>query len=208
MKRLILCAVLSAFAAAPAMADMVQNGSFESGPGVGSYVVVPVGSTAITGWTVVGRPIDYIGSFWTSSDGVRSLDMNNGDGPGGIEQVIHTTPGNTYLVTFDMAGNPVPGSGLVPPIFTMDVSASGSPTPTGSFSFDTTGHTTGNMGWTQKQWTFVAGGTDTTLRFMSTTDSSLWGPALDNVSVVPVPAAVLLGLLGLGAAGLRLRRCA
>jgi len=104
-----------------------------------------------------------------------------------------------------MAGNPDGG----PTIKTMDVSAIGGTTQTQAFSFDITGKSRAQMGWTPHEWTFVADADLTTLRFMSTTiDTPGWGPALDMVSVVPVPAAVLLGMLGLGAAGLKLRKLA
>jgi len=67
------------------------------------------------------------------------------------------------------------------------------------------------MGWTSESFTFVASGTTDTLTFASnTTDDSgnpsyptAFGPALDNVSVAPVPepatwAMMILGFLGIG----------
>ena len=211
MKRLIFMIVVCAFLAIPVRADLIQNGSFEIGVTIpGGHISLPSGdSTSITGWTVIGggvKVIDYINTTWTASDGVRSLDLNGYYATGGVAQDISTIPGNTYNVYFDMAGNP----DNLPMIKTMEVSASGSPTPAGSFSFDITGKTRSSMGWTPMQWTFVAGATTTTLQFMSTVTGTYnaWGPALDNVSVVPVPGAVLLGLLGLSAAGIKLRKYA
>lgn len=206
--------VLLAIAPMSARADMVQNGSFEIGtnPG-GSFLELNAGSTAITNWTVIGggvRAVDYIGGYWVASDGSRSLDLNGRPGPGGVEQAISTTLGNTYLVTFDMAGNPDGG----PTIKTMDVSAIGVATQTQSYAFDITGRTRSNMGWAPQEFTFIADAPSITLRFMSTVvylgDSTNvgWGPALDNVSVVPVPGAVLLGMLGLGVGGWKLRKFA
>jgi hypothetical protein len=109
-----------------------------------------------------------------------------------------------------MAGNP----GGLPNIYamTMDVSATGSGSPqTASFQFDTTGHSISAMGWQPEQFVFTADAPSTTLQFMSTTSivgNLGYGPALDNVSVVPVPlpGAILLGLLGLSAAGAKLRK--
>ncbi len=212
MKQMVFIVALCAFTAVPATADMVQNGSFEIGtdPG-GGYLELDAGSTAITDWTVIGggvRAVDYIGGYWVAFDGSRSLDLNGRPGPGGVEQVISTTPGETYVVTFYMAGNPDGG----PTIKTMDVSVDTTVPQTQSFGFDTTGKTRSNMGWTPMQWSFVADAPSTTLRFMSTVvypgnpSNVGWGPALDNVSVVPVPAAVLLGMLGLSVAGVKLRR--
>jgi choice-of-anchor C domain-containing protein len=193
------------------MADLIQNGSFEVGPAPGTHITLPEGSTAIDNWTVIGSgitiaadTIDYIGTTWVASDGRRSLDLNGYFGTGGVEQALSTTPGNTYVVTFDMAGNPDNG----PTIKTMDVSAIGTTTQTQGFSFDITGKTRSNMGWTSMQWSFVADAPVTTLQFMSTVtgDQNAWGPALDNVSIVPVPGAVLLGMLGLSVAGVKLRK--
>ncbi len=215
-KRILFAAALFGLAAMPAWADLAQNGSFESGTTLsGSYLELNAGdSTSIANWTVIGsgiRAIDYINGYWVASDGVRSLDLNGRPGPGGIEQVLATNPGTLYTVTFDMAGNPDGG----PTIKTMDVSAIGATTvQTQSYAFDTTGATRTAMGWTPMTFAFVAENASTTLRFMSTVvypgDPSNvgWGPALDNVSVVPVPGAVLLGLLGLSAAGVKLRKLA
>jgi choice-of-anchor C domain-containing protein len=210
MKKLILFTMVFTFLATPVRADLCQNGSFESGVTLTtSFLELNAGdSTSITNWTVIGggvRAIDYINGYWVASAGVRSLDLNGRPGPGGVEQGISTTIGDPYLVTFDMAGNPDGG----PTIKTMQVSAIGASTQSQNFSFDITGHTKTNMGWTAMQWTFVADASNTTLRFMSTvTDTVGWGPALDNVSVVPVPAAVLLGMLGLSVAGVKLRKFA
>jgi choice-of-anchor C domain-containing protein len=211
MKRIALVALICTFVATPALADLVQNGSFETGAAIpGGHITLDPGSTAITGWRVIGGvgvvedAIDYINTTWVASDGSRSLDLNGYWQTGGVEQDISTIVGNAYVVTFDMAGNPDNG----PTIKTMDVSAIGASKKTQSFSFDITGKSRSAMGWTTMQWSFVADAPTTTLQFLSTVTGDLdaFGPALDNVSVVPVPGAVLLGVLGLGAAGVRLRR--
>ncbi len=194
-------------------ADLIQNGSFEIGPNPGGHLTLSAGSTAISGWTVVGaglKPdenIDYIGATWVASDGNRSLDLNGYYKTGGIQQGFDTVVGQSYLVQFDMAGNPDGG----PLLKKMRVSAIGAATQFDDFSFKVTDKTREAMGWTTMEWTFVADDTYTILQFMSTvTGQNLdaWGPALDNVrvSAVPVPGAVLLGVMGLGLAKWRLRR--
>jgi len=212
MKRIALVILMFTFLALPVKADLTQNGSFELGTNPGSgFLELDAGDTDITDWTIIGggvRAIDYIGGYWTASDGIRSLDLNGRPGPGGVEQVISTIVGNTYTVKFDMAGNPDGG----PNPKTMDVSAIGITTQTQGFSFDASSTTRTSMGWTPMEWSFVADDTSTTIRFMSTVvyagDPSNvgWGPALDNVSVVPVPGAVLLGMLGLSVVGVKLRK--
>jgi len=189
-------------------ANLIQNGSFETAtvnpnPGT-SYITLGVGSTVITGWTVSQATIDYIGTYWQASEGSRNLDLS-GLNAGGIQQTFNTTVGETYRVTFDLAGN----TDYSPTIKEMRVSAGGN---SADFSFDITGKSRSNMGWVSKSWGFTATGTTTTLSFLNLVDTP-YGPALDNVSVIalsspppsiPEPSSVLgllsLGVLGIGSA--------
>jgi choice-of-anchor C domain-containing protein len=164
-------------AAGPAL----LNGSFENGTSPGGFITPVAGdNTTISDWTVASGTVDYIGSYWVSSDGSRSIDLN-GYTPGALSQTIATVAGHSYTVNFDLAGNPA-GNFSSPAVKTLDVDAGGAPS---SYSFDTTGHTTSNMGWQQQTFNFTAIGTSTTLTFTSTTGgaSPFYGPALDNVSV-------------------------
>ena len=151
----------------PAEANLLTNGSFETGPNPGSFTNFAAGSTAITGWTVsTPGNIDYIGSLWVAANGSRSLDLEGSAGtcvvptncPGGIEQSFATTAGAQYTATFDLAGNP----DFTPLIKTVMVSAAGQ---SQNFSFDITGKSFGNMGWVLRSWTFTAAGPSTTLKF-------------------------------------------
>lgn len=184
---LIVSAILVIFGNSMAWAGLT-NGSFELGADPGSFTTLNPGSTNITGWTITGQ-IDYIGSYWQASDGSRSIDLS-GNAAGGIAQVIGTNPGTTYYVTFDMAGNP---DGL-PTDKTLLVEAEGIGSQ--SFGFDTNGWSKTNMGWQTKQFSFVATGSATTLKFTSTTETA-YGPAIDNISVVPAPGAIFLGSIGI-----------
>jgi len=190
--------------------SIVANGSFETGPDIPSlYLNVGSGSTAITGWTVMPTNIDYVGSLWQASDGERSLDLSGGVA-GGIKQDLTTVVGTSYLVEFDMSGNPAGGNATKQ----MNVVAG---SQSQIFSFDTTGMTSAiddrpwDMGWETKQWGFVAESTTTTLQFVSLNNSG-YGPALDNVSVTervpaaPAPGAVILASLGAGLVGWMRRR--
>jgi choice-of-anchor C domain-containing protein len=156
--------------------NLVTNGSFETAtvdPGSGLISLVS-GSTAIAHWTVGGAGIDYIGGFWQPAEGKRSLDLSALD-PGSIQQGFGTIPGWQYLVTFALAGN----SGGGPTVKSLRVSAGGQ---SKDFSFDTTGRSTTNMGWTVKSWTFTATSAWTVLQFQALTPGA-YGPALDNVRV-------------------------
>jgi choice-of-anchor C domain-containing protein len=210
--RQVAVAVLGLAVAWPCMAAPFQNGSFEnaSADPDGSFVTLVAGSAQITGWTVVSGNIDYIGAYWMASNGARSLDLVGNQNVGGIEQTFDTVPGVTYLVLFDLAGNPE-GPPTIKPL---TVSAG---TVIRSYTFDITGKSRSNMGWTTKQLTFTASGLATTLSFVSDTTGlgCCWGATLDNVRLQPLllPAAVplgwtlpLSGLLIIGVALLIFRR--
>lgn len=184
-----------------AYADLIVNGSFEDGPVVGSFLEIPQGSTAITGWKVINGNIDLVGSFWPASHGSKSLDLHGSLGPssGGVSQTFATTVGTSYLVTFDFAGNPE-----FQQVRNMRVQAAGQSV---DFSFNTTGHSFSDLGWVSKNWQFQAVGSETTLQFFSLNNSDTTGPTLDNVSVTaaPEPSACVLTFIGFAAMALQTR---
>ena len=178
MKRTIpifVAALMLTLFASPVFA-LGTNGDFEMGTDPGAFTMLNSGdNTTIPDWMVVSGTVDYIGTYWASPDGVRSIDLS-GNGVGSISQTFDTVVGATYEVTFDMAGNPAGEPGTK----TMDVVATGGTLQ--SYSFDTVGKSTAAMGWTQETYTFTADSTSTTLTFTSTT-ASAFGPALDNVMI-------------------------
>ena len=97
------------FAASPAHANLVANGSFETGVGAPSSGFSTLGAvnTDITGWTLTNGTIDWINDYWVASDGSYSLDMD-GVTPGTIQTSapLSTVIGQAYRLSFDMAGNP------------------------------------------------------------------------------------------------------
>jgi choice-of-anchor C domain-containing protein len=206
-----LCAAAGvlALAAPAAQANLLVNGSFEVGPSPGAtFVNLSTGSTVVTGWTVTGLTVDYVGGLWVASDGSRSIDLDGSVGSpftnGGVAQTFATTPGMQYVVHFDLAGNP----NNLPTLKPMRVSAGGQ---SQDFSFDISGHSVSDMGWLAQTWTFNAVAATTTLEFRSLTQAPKvgWGAVVDNVSVTAVPepgtwALMLGGLLAM--AGVARRR--
>jgi len=161
--------------AAPAGADMIVNPSVETGPNPGIAIVLPVGSTAITGWVVTRNAIDYCGGRWDAADGTRSVALN-GSTAGGIAQTLTTTPGGQYTVSFFMGGD-----AFAPTLFKhMRVAAAGQHQ---DYEFDASHAWPWGMGWLQKTFVFTASSASTFLEFYSLDSGDSTGPCLDQVSV-------------------------
>jgi choice-of-anchor C domain-containing protein len=157
--------------------NLIVNGSFEEGPEPGGFKSLDEGSTDIKGWKVIRGQIDYIGSYWKSADGQRSLDLHGSPGFGGVSQTFKTKKGQKYRVTFSMAGNPEGG----PDEKKLGVSAAGKKA---EFTFDAAGKTKDDMGWATKTWDFTATDDETTLEIYTLlTENDACGPTLDNVAV-------------------------
>lgn len=163
-----------AFHQVPFPPSLAVNGGFESGSFGSSVTTLQVGSSLLPGWTVSSGDIQVLSGFWQNAEGLRSLDLS-GNTPGRIEQFLTTIPQRTYLVTFMLAGDPA-----ATPFKTVRVEAAGQ---SAIRTFDATGFSYGNMGWSAQCWSFTATGTATALVFESLTPGGN-GPALDDVKVI------------------------
>jgi hypothetical protein len=199
----LAAAALLAAMAAPAHANLLVNGSFESGnfaPPGNATMSLPIGSTAITGWTVVGDVTAWIGagSSWglSASDGDRFLDLTDyapGAPFGGVAQTISTLAGATYRLSFDLGSSTYWGR-----VSALQASAGGT---SAIFTGAATG---GNNDWESFSMLFTAPTASTAVSLLGTTGQ--WYIGLDNVDVelvsappVPEPGAVWLMMAGLGA---------
>ena|SRR2546421_5948490 len=159
------------------IADIVRDGGFEkpivtnNPKGFREY---NAGQSFRT-WTVASGSIDLIGTYWVSAHGAQSVDLD-GSNAGTIYQDLSTISGTNYSLSFALAGNPV----CAPTVKQMQVWWGS--TLVATLSFDTTGHSTTNMGWRYHTYKVQATSAVTRLSFASLTQSAC-GPALDSVTV-------------------------
>lgn len=168
---------------APARAQLLVNGNFESGPVIPLanpiYPVAP-GNTALTGWTVTGGAVNIVtDNYWEPKFGRRSVALCS-SGPGAIQQTLATTPGAVYRLTFWLTGEPFSN----PTIKNLRVTAGAT---VQDYTFDVTPAWHWDMHWVEESLDFAAPGSSTTLQFASL-DASAWGPAIDSARVVPISA--------------------
>ena len=179
--------------------NLVNNGGFEAQTVSGQYTTYSNASQGLTGWTIGVGSVDLVSTaLWNPASGENSLDLN-GTKKGEIHQSLITTPSQLYQLSFDLAGN-VFGT---PSLKEMSVNVGGNST----YTFDITGKSATNMGWTNYATKFFATEQSTTLSFLSNVSGNA-GVALDNISVMAVPEAQTYSMmmLGLGLMGFIARR--
>ncbi|MEO3752487.1 choice-of-anchor C family protein [Streptomyces sp. B6B3] len=162
---------------ASVLVSRFDNGSFEYPIAqAGSFTTYQAGQS-LGPWEVTSGAVDLVDDgLWQAAEGNQSLDLNAGI-PGAVSQTFTTTPGETYTVTYALAGNPAGG----PAVKTGRVLLDGQNIQ--DFSFDVTGKSFTDMGYIKRQVTFVATAATTTLGFASTTPNSAYGPVVDDVLV-------------------------
>jgi choice-of-anchor C domain-containing protein len=188
----------AALGASPALAaGSFTNGNFESGsyadPGNAGFETLSAGSataSAMTGWSVTSGSVDWIGTYWQQPAGVtNSIDMNgtataSQPNPVGVlAQQFATDVNATYVVQFQLAGDPVCGPA------TYEVSATATGAAPQPYTFDTSGTSTSSMGWAPEGYSFVAVSDTTTLTFAADPgNASNCGAAIASVSLTETAA--------------------
>lgn len=206
-----LTVALACFLAAPAGANLITNGSFET-PVVpaGGFTNFNTGSTAITGWTVVGPQVSVVSGTYASfgltfpaEDGTQWLDLT-GDGSNaleGIEQAVATTPGATYDLAY-FVGNQVNPGGPYGTTSTVEVLVDGSVIQKSTNSMGAGGTV---QVWQQFTTLFIAASSSTNIEFLNLDPVTDNTNGLDNViltlgtstTTTPEPSTFVLFALAL-----------
>jgi choice-of-anchor C domain-containing protein len=192
----LVCVAVSAQAATIIFSDGFNFAGPLPGP---PYFTTVLNGGTIGPWTVGGNSVDWIGGYWTPAEGNGSVDVS-GMAAGSLSTTLSTVAGQSYMLSFYLAGNP--GSGNLIKSLQVQVGDLDQ-----VFTFDTTGRGYGSMGWVLASASFTSVAGNDTLTFTSL-EQNVYGPALDGVTVsaVPEPATYALALLGLAGIGLFRRR--
>jgi choice-of-anchor C domain-containing protein len=192
----LVCVAVSAQAATIIFSDGFNFTGPLPGP---PYFTTVLNGGTIGPWTVGGNSVDWIGEYWVPAEGNGSVDVS-GMAAGSLSTTLSTVAGQSYMLSFYLAGNP--GSGNLIKSLQVQVGDLDQ-----VFNFDTTGRSYGSMGWVLASASFTSVAGNDTLTFTSL-DQDAYGPALDGVTVsaVPEPATYAFALLGLAGIGLFRRR--
>lgn len=155
---------------------LIVNGGFELQRLSTSYQIDLAGSSNLTGWTIEGAGIVHTGNYWQAARGNQSVELNY-LASGGISQQVAIERGSTYLLEFDLSGEPDIGV----PIKQLQIFWGNELVRT--VSFDTTGYSRANMGWKHFSFVLPALTADTAILkfFGSTPTTGNGGVAIDNV---------------------------
>jgi len=190
-----------------------------------------VNSAALTGWTISSGTVDIVPSaYWQTSNesASYSVDLVGSPGIGAISQAVATTAATDYTFTFDLAANPEAGPQMetgTTKILRVEALAADGTTVLASTDFQITkgARTLQNMQWQSNSFTFTATGATSTILLSAITPLNLpegatssnifTGPVIDNLNLfpsgsppTPTPEPASLGLLGVSASALLLKR--
>jgi choice-of-anchor C domain-containing protein len=170
-----------------ARADLLVNGDFSQGPIVRhGFKTVPKGNKSIVAWRVKQNSVDYVINWQQPAGAVASIDMNgtptkrneSPNQPGVLAQSFATEAGTSYQLSFYLSANPSGG----PDERTMDVKV-GNTKAHFHWNIKKEGNNVNDMKWTLETVPFTATAASTELKFISTTKTGLFGPAIALVSV-------------------------
>jgi hypothetical protein len=202
-------------------ANLVVNGDFDNvgsvfvnNTGYGSDDLQTGGATDIPSWNNVPG---FANEFWTAPENSYYLTASPSNGSGyfvdltgqqnnkpygGIEQTIATTPGQKYVLKFDLgASTTYNGPGVAQAALTASAGGASTLFTLNPIATDQ---------WQSETLEFTATGSSTTVEFLADSDYTSRYTGLDNVSVsvsgVPEAPMWAMMIAGIGGIGLLLRR--
>jgi choice-of-anchor C domain-containing protein len=176
-RSVILSGLLALTLASGVHANLIANGSFETGPTLPAHgsMLLAAGETDLTSWTIGGVNMEYANdAVWVPADGTRSLALS-GTGTGILSQSFATVPGTLYTVTFSLSGE----AHTPPEIKTVRIAAAGQQQ---DFAFNSSATWEWDMHWETKTWSFTANASTTTLSF-TTVEPGDGGSVIDKIDV-------------------------
>ncbi|MEU0303228.1 DUF642 domain-containing protein [Streptomyces sp. NPDC006175] len=136
-----------------------------------------LGGQPLGPWTAGGDSVDLTSDrLWDAAEGHQSLDLN-GSSTGSVSQEIRVLPLTSYVVSFELAGNPA----WAPALKTGELRVDG--TPVRTFSFDVTGHGFRDMGYTRQTAVFTNLLKHSVTLTFASTGPGVGGPVIDDVRV-------------------------
>lgn len=181
----------------PAYADLLVNGSFESGnfvPNAQDTMDLAIGATDMTGWTVQNASLAWIGPSnpfgLSASDGGYFLDLSgyHDNSPyGGVlqSQVIPTVIGQTYRLSFDIGTDPA-----------YDTAPVGVEVTAGLDSSIFLSTPLNANQWETFEFDFVATAANTAISLVGNAGTNEKYVGLDKVSLTAIPEPSSVMLLG------------
>jgi hypothetical protein len=176
---LVSSGVSAASARASTSSNLITNGCLQVPSLTSGYDTFEGESTQIPGWTVGGDSVDVMtADKWEPGPGCRqSVDLA-GNAQGSVSRTVSTTPGVSYLLRWEMAGD-LDGGPVVKAIHVFwEGRLVAAPT------FDTAGHSDSSMGWVDMHVTVDATRTRSVVTFADVSaGNTAYGATLDNVSL-------------------------
>ena len=225
--KFLLAGAAATFVVPASAQELLINGGFDDDmvPASNFKHYQPGESIGGGGWTVLGSGSDVVTTLATSyaepgvafvaQSGANALDLTGGYNAGpvsGVEQIVNTSLGTDYLLSFwvgnatgDGTGNS--GNYLAPSAINLSIDGGAAQL------FTNAGITAGTINWQQFSVIFAGTGGATSIRFNNATSGDNYA-GLDSVSLtamqanggVPEPATWALMILGFGTIGCATRR--
>jgi len=176
--------------------ELIINGDFEDPIVEGSWDIF----SEIPGWTLVSGPSIEVQrgvGGWSAYDGEQWIELDSDEnGPGNgyfleeegsssIAQIVDTTPGDQYLLTFAFSARPGVGDNHLLVEFDDEVVLEASASGVGL----------GNTDWQLYELVVTASSDITSLRFSDLSVSNTLGTLIDGVSLTALPGPAVLGVL-------------